>query len=1219
MPAMITTAAPLLAALAPLSHSARLRFTAVTAHRLAARGDLRPLLDELDALGPYERRLAALAALAAGDTAHLLARLGDLDPVVRRYALRGARRLPAPAPTPGPAASAPPARAPRLPAGPDACPAVGPDGGPDVDAAVEAAYHDAPAVVRADLARSLRDGRRPALAERLVRRVRVAYGDRDAALLLPGCSPEFTARLLPELAGALEPEDWSTLARRHPGAVLDHAERELAGLTGRSRDAWWARYALGPAAALPAAPERVLGLLEAYGPDTLPGPVHERLGDLVAVDAERVARWFTRADRHAARWERTPGPAVLRRLVAADPPSLPALGALWFHRGAFPTLLRCVPPERRAAFVDAVVAAGGPRGNVRAHEGVLAQLPPAERHARARAAVAGLRDTGRPEEEVRDMLALLPPAEARPALLAALATGDAEERGTAWDRLITNAGLSRDPRQVATLIGLASRRLAHERDGVREDVLDALDGLPAPLLTAALEAVGDGSDGDGPDGDGGAEDRGAGVAGIAGDRAGEGGDASTALERLCLDALAARDRSPMTRDAVRTLAVALLSDTAGSARHDGPAARLAARLLEALTAHTGTIELGCLERLLNTDGIRAAVRALVPWLDRSAARGDVAPLLALVASCGRRSYAVPELQDRLEEALDHCPDGVFGDVAAAWLADPASRGGRVAALLAREPSAVFLPPVLAVLAAERTDRLDPALAEHPPLGGRFPAAGAPRALPPFRYADRWLPSQQAAAVRLAAEAVADQGRGVDERAALLRAVAPIPVHGRALLLRYAAAAPGPDAPRRDDAGTSVLAATALDAAAHTDDPASALGTLLAHAGDDRAAAAWSAAARAAGHARPTRVAALLQDVLTRPSGVKVSVRKAAARLAARHLPPADATALLTAVGRTPGVHPDVRATVVGLAAVLPLTEELRTLLESAVAEGPEPARVALLDVRPADLAAAHRGRFGELVARLPFVAQEETAYRALSELALWARYAPAAGTALVDAYTDLSRPGNVWQVSSGLAELAGSELPHPLGGAEPGSLLHEVVARLLALVAAGEPEGGGRGGDLPALRRLRSLLDTRRLDHRTCARLARQLADEPLVTGARVGLLARAVDLTASEAELDAAVAELSAVIEGRPVLAVLAAEDLDEAHRYGAPLGDPTAALAVARTLGEDGGLVPGLLAVALTNALGARQGWPDACRTALIALRRHPEADVREQAHETDLSDRH
>ncbi|MFF9474076.1 hypothetical protein ACF1E9_15840 [Streptomyces roseolus] len=155
---MISTAGELLAALEALPHAARLRFTAVTAHRLAARDELRPLLARLDALGAYERRLGALAALAAGDTAYLLARLGDLDPVVRRYALRCAHRLPV-------------AAADR-----------------SFDLAVEAAYTDAPAVARADLARLLRDGRRSALAERLVRRARVEYGDRDAALLLAGCT-----------------------------------------------------------------------------------------------------------------------------------------------------------------------------------------------------------------------------------------------------------------------------------------------------------------------------------------------------------------------------------------------------------------------------------------------------------------------------------------------------------------------------------------------------------------------------------------------------------------------------------------------------------------------------------------------------------------------------------------------------------------------------------------------------------------------------------------------------------------------------------------------------------------------------------------------------------------------------------------------------------------------------------------------------------------------
>ncbi|MFJ7778573.1 hypothetical protein [Streptomyces yangpuensis] len=115
---MISTADELLAALAPLPHAARLRYTAITAHRPAARdGALRPLLTALDAGGPYERRLGALAALAGGPLGHLAARLADSDPVVRRYALRGARRLPLP------------------------------------DAAIEAAYDDAPAVVRADLAR----------------------------------------------------------------------------------------------------------------------------------------------------------------------------------------------------------------------------------------------------------------------------------------------------------------------------------------------------------------------------------------------------------------------------------------------------------------------------------------------------------------------------------------------------------------------------------------------------------------------------------------------------------------------------------------------------------------------------------------------------------------------------------------------------------------------------------------------------------------------------------------------------------------------------------------------------------------------------------------------------------------------------------------------------------------------------------------------------------
>ncbi|WP_030827863.1 hypothetical protein [Streptomyces sp. NRRL S-98] len=1145
---MISTADDLLVALEPLPHAARLRHTAVTAHRLAARdGALRPLLTALDARGPYERRLAALAALTGGDIEHLAARLADSDPVVRRYALRGARRLPVP------------------------------------DAAVEAAYDDAPAVVRADLARLLRDGRRPRLAERLVLRARTEYGDQDAARLLAGCSPEFTAKLLPELAGALAFEDWSTLAARHPIAALDHAERELGDLPEPLRARWWKQHATAIAAALPAAPGRALDLLERYGPDDLPDPVHDRLGHLVAVDAERVARWFADPGRTAGRWERTPGPAVMRQLVAADPPSLPRLGARWFHRGAFTVLLRAMPPAHRPGFLDAVLAEDASRRKFGALAGVLALLPVAERHARARAAIEELGTERRTDWEIWFPLALLPPAEVRPELLAALGTGDADDRGTIWEHLTLNAGHTRDPEEVAEVLALAAGRLANERDPVRGEALAALAGLPVPLLAKALGATAP-----------------------AGDRSG-----SASLERLCLDALRSRDCSPRTRNAVRTLALALLGAATDSPAPPGSAApRTAAGLLEALTAHTGTVELGPPGSLRRDGAIRAALDALRPWLDRAAARGDAAPLLALVTACGHPAYRIPELQDRLEQALRTCPDTLFGEVAAAWLADPSTRGDRITGLLAREPSAVFLPQVLAVLAAERTDLLDRALPEAPPPGGRFPAAGAARPLPPFRYADRWLPRQQGAAVRLAAAVVADPGRGLDERAATLRAVAPVPEYGRALLQRYAAAA--------DDVGsapTAALTTAALDASAHAHDPTAALEALLDHAGDEEAAAAWSAARRAAAHARPTRLAALLRDVLTRESGVKVTVRKAAARLAVRHLPPGAATALLSTVGRTPGVHPDVHATVVGLAPALLPDEQMWALLESAVAHGPDVARRALLDRNPADLAPAHRSRYGALVARLPLVAEEHTADEALGALGNWARYAPAAGTVLADLYTDLTSPLREWRSRSGLLELAQSGLPHPVGGVEPGSLLHGVVDRLLERVAAGEAEGGGPCGDLPARRRLQSLAESWMRDRRIYAALARQTATEPAVTAIRTTLLVRAVDLEAAEPELLLALSELIDAIGDRPVLAGRVAEALEDTHRYGDPLADPTAALAAVRSLGADGGLVQGLLAVGLATALGSRQNWTDACRATVVELRRHPDLEVRETAYATDL----
>jgi hypothetical protein len=97
---------------------------------------------------------------------------------------------------------------------------------------------------------------------------------------------------------------------------------------------------------------------------------------------------------------------------------------------------------------------------------------------------------------------------------------------------------------------------------------------------------------------------------------------------------------------------------------------------------------------------------------------------------------------------------------------------------------------------------------------------------------------------------------------------------------------------------------------------------------------------------------------------------------------------------------------------------------------------------------------------------------------------------------------------------------------------------------------------------------------------------------------------------------DLSAVIEavaGRPLAAQHAA------FLFGALLGmreaewTPAALEPTARELLQGPSLIEGLLSEAIIAAAGSRSGWAPVWRELLIALRNHPEADVRQAALET------
>ncbi|MGW0838935.1 hypothetical protein ACWD26_02020 [Streptomyces sp. NPDC002787] len=1127
---MPTTAEHLLSALEPLPFPARLTLTARTARRLAEDGTLAPLLTELDERGSYERRLAALAALVGRDAGFLAKRLADPDPVVAGYARRAVRDLPVP------------------------------------DEAVEAAYDDAPAVLRQRLARLLVAGDRSALAERLVGRLRAEWGDAEAARLLPACSAAFVARELPGLAHAVD--GWTRLARRHPDPVLDHTEATLADRAGgQQRDDWWRLNATTVAALAPLRPERVLTLLELHGPVHLPQAVKSGLGPLAAVDADRVIRWITSPDRRRQRHEPLPPPGVLRRLVRAEPASLTALGRHWVgHHPHFPALVKALAPGRRAAFLDEVGSRTTAWNPVPA---VLDLLPRERRWAEVRREVAASVDQGGYWLDDLDTLAHGPLDEARSALLAAIARSDADDRAAAWPLLVACAARDGGREAVTELLTTAGRRLRNDRDPVRAAALGAL-AEAHPRLCASADAP--------------------------------------LLDALATDALEARDGSAATLAALRTLALRLLVE---HATDDETALRpWALRTLERITSRVGVPDFGPLHRVLRRGQEHQVLDALRPWLDAGAARADFRLLLGLAAALGPRARRLPELQDRLATALERGDDETFEAAAELWLAAPATRDERVARIVALEPSAVALPAVRQVLARRRTDLLDVLLDASPPYG-RFLVDGARRPLPDLGDSDRWLPRQQRAAVRLAAQAVADDSLPLDDRAALIRAAAPVPGFGRALALAH-----------KDDPEV-VVAEAALGALPWTDRPHDTLPVLLDHAGGDRAGVAVYAAARAARFAAPSELALALGALLTGEQPAKVTSRKEAVRLAARFLPPRRAVSLLARAFHAPDRHPDVRAVVVRALPPLLGEPESWTLLEDVARDDAESVHQALLAVTPWELAETHRRAYAAVVlgtydTSLALMESWGSGSFTLRAMEVWCRYSPELAVRISRTARDLDDRTHWLHAAWALRDLAASELPHPVGGAAPGSAYHSAVAELLA--AMHTPEGGCdalEGRDMPALQRLRHMTSFGYVDGarpELFEAVAEQLAREPLLAAERAHLLGMLADRTMEPTALLARLRDLAEALDGAGVTVAIHTAD----RLRMSPAGDAhpkrtEAVLTAADGFARDGGTETGLLAVGLVKGTGPGSGWHEEWRSLLRLLRRHANADVRREAYRT------
>ncbi|MFF5078328.1 hypothetical protein ACFY36_14860 [Actinoplanes sp. NPDC000266] len=672
---MLTATQDLLTSLEPLPHGVRMKRLAAWARSAPDRAEV---CAELGGGESYERHLALVAALVVRDEDAIVAAMGDPQPSIRAEAIVAALR------------------AGRL------------------DSVV-----DLPAAERRRVYRTVRQRRLTATADALIAEVRPYWGDREAAAVLPACSAAVVRRLLPDLEDAISP---ATLARRHPGPVLDRAGERLAAAAPEHRDELWNRHV----AVLEdlCDPAGFLDLAERYAPIRwTPGS-----GVLAAHDPARVARLLTVPGRLSDRAGRWLPRALFRALaVLSDDELLPVAVALRDTPRAFAALLRCLPPARRGGLFERASAGSG---TLLAHS--VMELLPAGPRVREATRVLGLPTIRSRESHVLTWSAYLAWPEASAALEAGLRSGVAEERARAYRLLGAAARRSRDPRVVAELVDRLGR-LRNEQDPVRAAALSALTGV-ARLLTPAT---------------------------------------APGLTRLTTGAVEARDASRETLSALASLA-------AGVLEHHVDVPELREWALHTIDRVAGASPVPVLPRF---DQEAMVFERLGGWVVAAMDRGDYGPLFGLTAALGRRAWNVPGLQELLHRAIGPgTSEPVARRAATSWLDDPRRRAERVAAVLDADPSMVAVPEVWNVIATSRTDLIDRVL--RGPVRGRMIEDGRRWVPGPPRHADRWLPRQRERFTETLEAVIDDRDESVPIRASAVKVAARVPGPGRDLVRRH---------------------------------------------------------------------------------------------------------------------------------------------------------------------------------------------------------------------------------------------------------------------------------------------------------------------------------------------------------------------------------------------------------------------------------------------------
>jgi hypothetical protein len=254
-----------------------------------------------------------------------------------------------------------------------------------------------------------------------------------------------------------------------------------------------------------------------------------------------------------------------------------------------------------------------------------------------------------------------------------------------------------------------------------------------------------------------------------------------------------------------------------------------------------------------------------------------------------------------------------------------------------------------------------------------------------------------------------------------------------------------------------------------------------------------------------------------------------------------------------------------------------------------------------------------LVGKVSRSSDVETADTATGLLARWSPWYPEAAPLLLANTVNLDNRSSWRAAADGLVALtASTEGAGPLLEALAQLVAADADAPALHLDAEGERDRPARQRIGHLVARLSTAVAMRQAD---ASPAAARRASELLCASADflpqgTHLAATAIDLDAEPAQLLGSLDYLATLPTDRPALAARTAETLRGRLNTARRPGDPLVLLSAVDRLTANARYAEGLLAVAITQALGSRTGWPQEWRTHLRALRRHAHPDVRDAA---------